>query len=364
MLELLFTALLPFLLVFSLLVLVHECGHFFAAKFFNMKVEEFGLGIPPRVYAKQKGETVFSINAIPLGGFVKLLGEDGNDQQDPRSFSAQPYLPRAIVLLAGVLMNVIAAWVIFTVLVFSQGIDTHSVTLHIYDVQPTSPAALAGIEKNDAIISIGNKEYPTFEEFTTIAKESVGKSIPVTVRRGDQTTTVAITPREPSAEQGSLGVMVELSLSAAGQMGDMLAVKEAVPAGNFLASITYGFALNYAVVINTFQSLGALGMHLLQITLPKDIAGPIGILQLVGVHTRLGLFNLLFLVGVLSINLAVLNVLPIPALDGGRFTVITVEKILHKKLPPNVEALIHTSGFVLLLALVVAVSFQDIARMF
>jgi len=368
MINFILTTLVPFLVVFSILVLVHEFGHFITAKWFGIKVEEFGLGMPPKIFSHKFGGTEFSLNAIPLGGFVRLLGEDGSDNADDRSFASKPYLPRAIVLVAGVTMNILIAWLLFSFLIFTQGIDRHPTLLQVSQVQQNSPASIAGLLENDIIVGINDKKFPTGNDFTQTALASVGRSLSIVVERSlpnektPQTVSLIVIPREQTEKEGAIGVSLDLLLLPSGQIGDMLQLDTPVEPGNMLSSAYYGAILNGAVVVNTVQSLGVLFVNLIQATLPKDVAGPIGIMQIVGVHAQFGFLNLMFLVGILSINLAVLNILPIPALDGGRIAVITVEKLVHKKLPPNVEAAIHTSGFLLLLALVIAVSFQDIAR--
>lgn len=352
---------LVFIVILSVLVLIHELGHFLVAKKFGIKVEEFGLGFPPRVWGKRIGETLYSINALPIGGFVKLYGEDEagsgkigshkNITEDlDRAFFARPIWQRALVVVAGVVMNFLLALVIVTGLITFEGIPTPGNQITISEIVKGSPAEKAGIKKGDLVEKVGNVKIDNSQILINETRKYLGKELELTVKRGKQSEVIKITPRKnfPS-NQGPMGIAISQNISL---------VKYPFP-----QSLYYGFkqAVNDSymtvvgfknVVIDIFT----------RFTLPQGVAGPIGMAQLTGEFVRVGPSAVLSLVYVLSLSLAVLNILPIPALDGGRFFFILVEAVTRRKVNPRFEAMAHAVGIVLLLTFLAVVSYKDILR--
>lgn len=343
-----------FLIVFvglSVLVFVHELGHFVAAKGFGMLVEEFGIGFPPRLFSKKYGETRYSINAIPLGGFVKLHGEFADilpaaDQPlDSRSFSRQKPWKRVVVLCAGVCMNFFAGWIIVS-LVFWLGVPT---VIFIDAVAPESPAARAGLVSGDIIFNIRTSEALSIEaDIKTLDVQNAinfinthrGEEIVLEIQREGKTKEVKVVPREnPPAHEGALGV----ALRGGG-----------VPRQGFFAGLYHGFLSAWLLSWSILSSLYSI------IAAPATIVGPVGIVNIALVTGQMGFIYLLQLLGVISLNLAVLNILPIPALDGGRLLFIIIEKLRGKQFSPHIENRVNGFGFAFLLALIVFITVKDI----
>lgn len=344
----------------SILILGHEAGHFFAAKIFGLKVDEFGIGFPPRMVAwRPKGsETEYSINWLPFGGFVRISGERGEfegispdvqtsvDAGTPdvpptdsaRLFYAQPAWKKSIIVLAGVFMNFILGWLLISI-VFMVGVPQ---TLVISATEPGSPAAAAGLQSGDII-----KGYTDTQSFINYVDANEGTPITVTVIRNDKNIPVTVTPRaNPPADQGALGVALEEGGTA----------RE-----NFFAALWDG--LQDAAIISwlTLQAFYELVKQIfVHASIPSDVVGPVGIVSIAEETGRIGLGYLLQFLGIISLNLMIVNCIPFPALDGGRFLVVLIEKIKGSAMPYKVEAWINGIGFALLLALMVVLTVRDI----
>ncbi len=316
-----------------LLVLVHELGHFAAAKAFGMYVEEFGIGFPPRLFSRKRGETRYSLNLIPLGGFVKLHGELDGTQS--RSFMREKAWKRAIVLVAGVVMNFIAGSLIFSAVLW-MGVPP---AVFISDVTPISPAARAGLMRGDIIDG-----WTDPNAFMAYIKKNKGKMINLSVTRNGVLEKVTVMPRvyAPKGE-GALGV----NLVGGG----------AISAG-FWDGLKGGFVMAYGTVWSIIMGLEAI------VNEPEAIVGPIGIFRVAAGAGAIGFAYVLQLLAVISLNLAVLNLLPIPALDGGRLVFLLIEKIRRKQFSPKFEMRVQGLSFVFLLLLIVAVTIKDIVGLF
>ena len=352
-----------FILVIGVLVLVHEFGHFIFAKRAGMKVEEFGFGFPPRMFGIKRGETIYSINWIPFGGFVKILGEDGDDRSE-RSFASKPILARLKVILAGVVMNLLLAVVLLMVVNFfglriglideAQNDDIRDRQIQIITVSENSPASAADFRQLDAVESIrladGSVVLPkTTSELREVILSQTGREMVVTLKRGSQVLEKRVTPREnPPEGQGALGV----SLAATG-----------VVSYPWYEAIWRGVYSTYILTVNTaigYYSL--LKTLLIQGRLISEVSGPIGIAGLTGQAAQVGINYLLQFVALISVNLAVLNILPFPALDGGRAVLLGVEKIKGSPIHKRTEGLINVIGFYLLILLMIYVTIKDIVR--
>ena len=376
--------------VLAALVFVHELGHYLAAKRFGIKVLEFGFGFPPRLFGVKYGETVYSINAIPLGGFVRLLGEE--DPTDERSFARQSVLKRTIVLCAGSFMNFLTPIVIFTVL-FTLPQDVPVGNVHVTGVTPGSPAQQAGIRAGDQVISVNGERVRNHYELVERIMVNLGAEVELTLRRGSIVTgmsvspdssvveTVTVVPRmsppelvvvetvtDPETQislrdarrynvrlqpgdtmtQGAVGVMIGTS--------NVRLVKESQPILD-AGQEAVGRMIDVLVLTkNSFHRWAAGGPD-------PGLTGPIGIAQVTGEVAEIGVFPFFELVAIISISLGLINILPIPALDGGRLMFVLIEWVRRgRKISPQREGLVHVIGFAILIGLIVVISFFDISR--
>lgn len=352
-----------FLAVLFVLVLVHELGHFFVARKTGMRVDEFGIGFPPRIGGWKKGETLYSINAIPLGGFVKIFGEDQDEgaEQSTRAFSRRPLWAQALVLVAGVTANVLLAWILFSV-VFAVGqkitVDERvagpDAQLTILSVLPDSPASRAGLEAGDEVVGVmsGDHTSPTLMPSDVVPFIDAHDEVTFSIRDGAEEDTVLL--------KGETGFAVAPERRIVGvTLGLVEVKKESIPAAimhgakqtvDGLVAITVGIAglLYDALFLNADLS---------------GVAGPVGIAGLVGEAADVGLSPLLMFVAFISLNLAVINLLPFPALDGGRLLFVIIEAIKGSPLPRSFAQGANALGFILLMLLMVAVTYNDIARL-
>ncbi len=352
-----------FIIVIGVLVLVHEFGHFLFAKRAGMKVEEFGFGFPPRLYGWKKGETIYSINWIPFGGFVKILGEDG-DERGPRSFAAGSFPQRLLVLVAGVAMNFLLAALLLVIvnffglrigLVEGDTTNARNLEVQVIDVVQGSPAQAAGLEPLDVILgyaeggrSIGVSSAKEVQDIV-IAHE--GRPLVLEIGRGGETVTKTATPRvNPPEGQGALGISLALTGVVSYPWYEALwrGVYDAV----LLAMNT---VLGYYALLKTLFTHGKL---------IAEVSGPIGIASLTGQAARVGFNYLLQFVALISVNLAVLNIIPFPALDGGRVLLLVVEKIKGSPVHKRAEGLVNVIGFYILVSLMIYVTYKDIVKYF
>lgn len=353
---------LAFVIVLSVLVLIHELGHFLTAKKFGIKVEEFGFGFPPRVFGKRIGETLYSINLLPVGGFVKLYGEDSagggsvkssklkvQSYDTKRAFFGRPAWQRATIVLAGVIMNFLLAVVIISYLFSAHGVAIPTENIRVVEIAQNSPAAAAGLQKGDEIITIDGKRITQTSDFAKIAKTKSGQPIKLELLRSGKEFLVSITPRKEVPQgQGPIGVAIS-----------NIEVKKypwySAPFFGTLEAFKFSFMI--------LQGLSEMVINLVIYgKSPTGIAGPVGVAQLTGQAVSYGIVATLWFVSLLSLNLAVVNVLPIPALDGGRLFFILVELVTHKKIAPRYEAMAHAIGLAILLALILFITFFDIVR--
>jgi len=355
-------AIVAFIIILGVLVFVHELGHFVAAKRSGMRVDEFGFGFPPRLFGIKRGETTYSINLIPLGGFVKIVGEDGGEATDVRSFGNKPAWQRAIVLIAGVAMNAILAWFLIS-LALGLGLPSvvgeneqlggsakiRNVSIGILDVQAGSPADIAGIKPGDTISKINFEPIISVQQVQDATKVDAGKPTVYTIKRGKEVFEKTLTPRvNPPAGQGALGV----GLASVGYVSYPW----------YIAPIK-GFVAVYNLVALTVTTLiGILGQVFRGQHVSAALSGPIGIAILTKDVTQLGFVYLVQFTAVLSINLAIINIIPFPALDGGRVLFLFIEKIRRKKMSISTEQWINTAGFLVLIGLMVLVTFMDVSR--
>ncbi len=333
--------------VLIVLVLAHEMGHYVTARLAGVKVEEFGLFFPPRIWSFTRGGTRYSINAIPIGGFVKLAGEE--DPDVPGSLASKKPPVRIMVLAAGSIMNAILPLVLFT-LAFMIPHNVVEGTVTIEEVAADSPAAEAGIEVGDTIVAVNGKTVQNNVDVSREIQLKLGQELEIIVEHADATReTLNMVPRwQPPEGEGAVGVLTLMS--------DISTVPESY---QFWDAIPMGFS----ECIDTYILYKNGIISLVAGSAPATIAGPVGIAEITGEAARAGFSYLLQFAAFFSINLAIINIFPLPALDGGRIAFVLIEWIRGgKRISPKVEGLVHTIGFFLLIAAMLAITYQDIAR--
>jgi regulator of sigma E protease len=365
-----------FLVVLVLLVLVHEFGHFIVAKRAGITVQEFGIGFPPRITSIVWRGTRYSLNWIPLGGFVKMLGEDGDreaqkmrerglsdaavDKAMAGAFNRKPIWVRMAVLLAGVVMNFILAGALFSIVVGLPQVAPRG-GLVIEDIQARSPAQAAGLQPGDVILSADGRTFMVPSDLTAYVRGQAGHKVRLQIRRDGAIEQISVKPRPVTEAEANRGI------GAVGFSWSPERLEELPPiAQNPLQALSIGFGGDGATGL-ALQLPGALsdavgGLLGLNPDAGQAV-GPIGIAEQTGRVLEGPLVGMLYFVGILSLNLAVLNVLPFPPLDGGRILVVLIEAVRRRKLPAEREALIYLTGFMVLIALVILISIQDVQRL-
>jgi len=322
--------------VFLMVILIHELGHFTVAKLVGIKVNELSIGMGPRFFHKKYGDTEYSIRALPIGGYVKMEGED-EESDDPRGFSKQSPLARIAVVAAGAIMNFILAIVVLSIVSFMIGQPTTTIS----EVIDNSPAESAGLMPGDKIISISGNTIENWEDIVNnIEKSNNNTQLEIIVERNNELETILVTPK---MEDGRMVIGI-------------------VPEGdsNVIEAIKDGFnnTFYFITLMIDFISMSLRGNVSI-----NDLAGPLGVISIVGVAANQGIISLLYLLGFISINLGFINLMPFPALDGGRIIFLVVELIRGKPLDPKKEGMIHFIGLMLLFALMLFITYNDILRL-
>jgi regulator of sigma E protease len=365
--------LLLFFVILFLLVLVHEFGHFIVAKKSGVRVDEFGIGFPPRLFGIKKGETEYTFNALPFGGFVKIFGEnpdaesiEGSDKS--RSLVHKSRWKQSAILVAGVVFNIIFAWMLFVV-GFTIGLptsisedDLSRVTapkLFVGAILPNSPAEMAGLERGDILLSVTSSREmiegsPLLPDAVSNFIGSVGgEEIIVKVDRGGEELMLEATPRQEIISDEPSRFAIGISMDLAGIL--KLPLHEAIKDGTLT---TY----NMLVLVTKNIALFVKDAFFLRADL-SEVAGPVGIAGLVGEASALGFTYLLTFTAFISLHLAVINMIPFPALDGGRLLIVIIEGVIRRRIAPVWVNGVNTVGFVLLLVLMAVVTYNDIARL-
>lgn len=357
-----------FIAVLVFLILVHELGHFLAAKWAKMRVDEFAIGFPPRLFSYKKGETEYSLNLLPIGGYVKIFGENGDEEVSAedrsRSFSSRPRHLQAIVLVAGIVMNILAAWVIFFIVgiigtptvveEFEAGPNS---SLTVVAIMPDSPASEEGIPLG-AVITNMSSNGQTIESLapssiSNFVAENPTSEIQIEYSHKGNDVSVNLTPKLNVIEEEPGRAVIGLST----------ALVETVRQTPFEALVNAS--------IRTYESILAISIGLANflasaVTLSADVsqvAGPIGIAGMVGDAAEFGIVSLLVFTAFISLNLAVINLLPIPALDGGRLVFVAIEAITRRHIDDKWISIVNLTGFAFLILLMIAVTYNDILRL-
>lgn len=362
-------SILIFFVVLFILILVHEWGHYITAKWTGMRVDEFGIGFPPKLFGLKRGETEYTFNALPIGGFVKILGENGDadgevlsEADKLRTFSARPQWAQAIVLIAGVTMNVLFAWLLFTVVLMmgaptavGEDVSSSEAQLLITNVLPNSPAAVLPPQTmiNEVVIDGASITPLSPSAVSAGVAASGGAPVTVTYTKGDVADTVVLTPvtglvaDEP--ERYALGVGLVLVDNVS------YSLKDAVVEG---ALRTYDTTI--AITVGLFDLLSDAVQGEADFS---QVAGPVGIVGYVGDAAAVGISSLLIFTAIISLNLAVINLLPIPALDGGRLVFVAIESVTRRPINPKWAGRLNFVGFALLMLLMLVVTFNDIVKL-
>jgi regulator of sigma E protease len=335
------------ILVLSVLVLAHELGHFIAAKATHCWVEEFGIGFPPRIWGKKIGDTIYSINWIPFGGFNKISGEV--DPAAPRALAARKYWVRLLVLSGGILMNLILPFVLMAV-AYMVPHDVTQGQVVVQEVSPNSPAAVAGIQVGDTILTVNGVPVSSIGVLSREVQLNLGAEISLEVQHADSSLeTVQVVPRwKPPQGEGAVGIASNMTNVAV--VSESLPFWRAIPEG--ASSVWDSLVLYKNGIIEMF--IGAV---------PFTPSGPVGIVQVAGEVAHAGVSPVLELTAFLSIAIAVTQLIPFPALDGSHLLFIVIEWLRRgKRVSPRVQNIIHSTGFIVLLALMLIITYQDIAR--
>lgn len=360
------TILIVFFTLMGLIVL-HELGHFAFAKKFGVKVEEFGIFLPPRIWGKKFGETLYSVNWIPAGAFVKLQGEDSSDTGDPRSFAAKPIWQRAIIVAAGV----VSFWIISAVILSFNymsgavvGVDdddsAKNAKVQIVAVSNDSPAMAAGLEMGDIIEEIrfaaGQSETVKIDKVAQvqeITQNAQGEELALKIKRGRESLEVNVSPRQnPPAGEGAMGVAL---------------ARVAQESYSFLPAIGAGITTTWNMTVSVFEGWGQIiGRLAKSETLPAGVqmVGPVGIMEMMAKQAQMGWNYYLQFTAMISVYLAVFNALPIPALDGGRLMFLALEAIRRKPVSEKIEQTLTLVFFGAIMIFAVIVTVQDVMRLF
>ena len=321
--------------VFLLVVVIHEGGHFSVAKLVGIKVNEFAIGMGPKLFQKRKGETVYTIRALPIGGYVKMEGED-EDSDDPRGFSKVSVWSRIAVVSAGAIMNFVLAIVVLSIVAFSLGLPTTT----IEEVLVDSPAMEYGVLPGDKIISIDGVEISEWNEIVeTINSSETSKALDIKVQRDGEIISLQVKPVLDD-ERVVIGIVPRSEKS-------------------FFKSIEAGFKDTWHFLKLMFNFIAMLFQGKVS---TNDLAGPIGVINEIGNQAKVGFLNLLYILGFISVNLGFFNLLPIPALDGSRIVFLLIEAIRGKPVDPKKEGFIHFLGFIFLISLMLLVTYKDLIR--
>lgn len=331
-----FTTILSFIFVFGMIVFAHELGHFLTAKYNGIKVHEFALGMGPAIVKKQGAETLYSLRAFPIGGFVKMEGED-EASEDPRSFSNKKPYQRLLVLAAGAFMNFVLAYVLLVIIMFAMGSPSNIVG----DIVPDYPAVQAGIIANDEIVSINGVAIKNWDAVIENINNSKGETLTIEVLRGrDERLTFDVVPRVREDGGYQIGIQTK-----------------------FVKRIDQSFGMAWKQFVSFFTDIFKFFTSIGKSEVEAELVGPVGLVSIIGEVSRQGIMNLLLLAAYISINLGIVNLLPFPALDGGRIIFVIIEMIMGKPIDREKEGYVHFIGFAILMALMVFLVFKDISRL-
>ncbi len=330
------------IIVFGLIVLIHEGGHFVTAKLTGMKVEEFAVGFGPKIWSKQIGETIYSLRAFPLGGFNKIMGMMPGESTDPRAFTERPIWARLIVISAGSFMNIFSAFLIFVGIFLAIGVQSFPNRPEVGGVMSNSPAASVGIQPGDTIVSIEGQPVEKWTDMAALLGKEAKRIVPLEIRRDGEVRKISVIPEESEDGRAVIGITPALE-SHPVTIGEALYL---------------GADRSVLVVKMVFQGLAAAltGES-------KDVSGPIGIARMAGNVADAGMLQFFLFIAIISLNLGIMNLFPIPLLDGGLFFLTLGEAIFRRKLSGQVLYYIQTVGITILVAMFLYGTMNDISSL-
>lgn len=333
------TTAIPAILIFLLLITVHEFGHFIVAKAVGIRVLEFAIGMGPAIFKRKKGDTIYSLRVFPVGGFCKMEGED-EESDDEAAFGNKSPWRRLVVLVAGAFMNIFTGFLIF-IIIMSALSQTYVPVID--NVIEGYPAEAAGLAKGDRIIKINGTRINIYQDLHFEMSRNTGREIKIEFVRGGEKKSTILTPAKDNNGEYKIGFY-----PAVAKLGFM---------GKLRNSFYYTLYTSKVILVSLVDLLR--GMYSV-----REMSGPVGIVQHIGEAARTSIWDLLNLTAFITINLGVFNLLPIPALDGGRILFVLVEAVRHKKIPAEKEGLVHFIGFALLILLMIFATTNDISRIF
>jgi len=362
-------AIIIFVLILGFLIFIHEFGHFISAKKMGVRVEEFGIGFPPAIWKKKKGETVYSINIIPIGGFVKLYGEEGEHSKDSKSFASKSTSKKALMILSGTIMNFLLAVILFYFLLGMSGfksqfplifdykfpLGTQQNFPEILSIAENSPAQKAGLEPTDIILRGNGNEFKNSDQVIKFINQNKGKEIVLTLKKAqtEKIEEIKVIPRvEPPKNEGALGIA----------LGDIAEIRYEKSWEKMTSGFLHSFNLSHLTFVG-------LGYYVKTSITQKDIkpladsvVGPVGILALTKLTLQQGIYQIIFLLALISLALVLINILPIPPLDGGILILILSEAITGKRIPVKLEKRIQEVGFLFFIILFILIAFKDLLQ--
>ncbi|MEW6661212.1 MAG: RIP metalloprotease RseP [Bacillota bacterium] len=334
------TTALAAILIFGLLITTHELGHFLVAKLVGIRVHEFSIGMGPVILSGRRGETLYSLRLLPIGGFNRMAGMESGDLEDPRGFNTRSISQRMAVIASGSLMNFLLAIILFIFVFMGIGIPSNTTT--IGGLLPGRPAEKAGFHVGDRITAINGQSVNSWGQLVEIIHKNPGQKLEVKVERNQQTLLIQVVPElEPQNKVGLIGIeqtWVKLGL---------------------FSSIILGTKQALAVATLIISSL----VKMISGQVPAEVAGPVGIVQMAGEAARLGLASVLNFAGLLSLNLGIINLFPIPSLDGSRLLFLGIEGVRGRPVDPEKENSIHLIGFAVLIFIMLVITYQDLLRL-
>ena len=330
--------------VFGILVTVHEFGHFITAKLTGMKVEEFSIGFGPKIYQQQEGETLYSLRMLPLGGYNKIAGMDPEDPEDlERGFNSKPVTSRMLVILAGSLMNFILPVLIFFGIFLAYGMEVPQNTPVLGQIVEGYPAAQSGLKEGDRVLSINGQPVSQWTDIRTRLADAGTKPVPFEIQRDKEKLTVTVTPvLNPETGKPFIGVVSSLKKV------------QLTPWQAAVSSVT----ATKNIIKNMYASL----YHMVTGKTKAELSGPVGVAKMAGQVAHKGFDMLLQFTAMLSLNLAIINLLPLPALDGGHFLILLIEAITGHKLGKTAMQNIQKIGVAMILAITIFATFKDLTR--
>ncbi len=338
------TTIVATIFVFGLLIFFHEVGHFFTAKLVGMQVDEFAIGFGPKLLSWKSRETLYSLRIIPLGGYNKIAGMDPDEEQNEHSFNRKPIWSRILVIVAGSAMNFILPVLLFFLVFISAGIDTPSNQPLVGSVITGKPAAQAGMLAGDRILAIDGEDVASWRQFVGIVQQSTGKSLAIDVERAGQQYKFMVVPEfDAGGNRGIVGITPQITNYRPG------IIKSA------------GLAVKQTYLVGMGMLAGLMQMITGQVA--AEVAGPIGVAQMAGEIAQLGFVPLVQFAAFLSINLGLINLFPIPVLDGGHVVALAVEGLRGRPLNRDKMQFIQMVGFMLLMLLLIVATFKDITKL-